>query len=80
MFTDSSKLAGLIGNMLHQSYEIHEGIWWLFTLGKPARPLTEEEVRWHTERRHHPFVENGIKDATSEEWWAEPITEKTPNP
>lgn len=72
MFGRSGQLAGLLGHMLQQSYEMHEGKWWLFTLGKPERPLEESEVKWHTERNHAPFVENGLTDATSEEWWADP--------
>jgi hypothetical protein len=33
-----------IGRMLRQEYRLHEGQWWLFTLGKPARPLTPDEI------------------------------------
>lgn len=36
-----------IGQMLKQEYRQHEGRWWLFTLGKPARPLTADEVKEH---------------------------------
>lgn len=34
-----------IGRMLRQENRWHEGAWWLFTLGQPARPLRPEEIK-----------------------------------
>jgi hypothetical protein len=39
------KLADGIGKALQQQYEKHKGRWWLWALGKPARPLTPQEIK-----------------------------------
>lgn len=33
-----------MATILQQEYKMHKGRWWLWTLGKPARPLTDAEV------------------------------------
>lgn len=38
------EIASGIGDLLDQEYRYHHGQVWLFTLGKPARPLTAQEV------------------------------------
>jgi hypothetical protein len=64
-------IAAGIGASLRQSYERHEGGWWLFNAGAPKRALTDEEVQWHVERKHQPFVPDGVaKDDLR--WWNEP--------
>ena len=40
-------MANEIGKALGQEYKMHEGHWWLWTLGKPARALTDEEIKYH---------------------------------
>ena len=60
-----------MARLLRQEYRWHNGAWWLFSLGKPARSLSDEEVEWHKARNHAPFVENGIgPDHT--DWVKEP--------
>ena len=36
-----------MATMLRQEYKMHQGAWWLWTLGKPARPLTDAEIKEH---------------------------------
>lgn len=33
-----------VGTLLRQEYKLHRGKMWLWTMGKPVRPLTEEEI------------------------------------
>lgn len=33
-----------MGSILQQEYKEHDGRMWLWTLGKPARPLTDQEI------------------------------------
>lgn len=39
----AKKVSGEIGAMLKQEYKMHNGEMWLWALGKPIRPLTDEE-------------------------------------
>ena len=64
-------MASLMGHSLQQTYQMHEAQWWLFTHGKPARPLEEDEIQWHRARNHAPFVEGGVTP-DSPDWWKEP--------
>lgn len=57
--------------ILRQSYEFIDGSWWLLTLGKPVRELSEEEVQWHIDRNHAPFIKDGI-DPDHKDWWKDP--------
>ena len=56
----SGDIAKGVGRLLRQEHRLIDGTWWLFTLGKAMRPLTADEVQWHTERKHAPFVEGGM--------------------
>jgi len=38
-------VSGNIAKILKQEYKMHNGEMWLWTLGKPVRPLTEEEQK-----------------------------------
>lgn len=38
------EIADEMANFLRQEYKFHKGHWWLFTLGKPARPLLSYEI------------------------------------
>jgi hypothetical protein len=69
--TLSQQLAHVIGKALQQHYEQVNGAWWLFTMGKPARPLAQSEIDWHVARNHKPFVENGISE-DHPDWWKDP--------
>ena len=40
----AAEVAFAMGKLLGQEYKLHEGAWWLFSLGKPARPLSDKEV------------------------------------
>jgi hypothetical protein len=42
----SREIADQMAKALRQEYRWHENSWWLFTLGKPARSLTEAEVKY----------------------------------
>jgi hypothetical protein len=65
-------IASGIGFYLKQEYKKVGEEWWLFTNGEKKRPLTKDEVMWHSERNHHPFIENGIgKDHP--DWWKNPV-------
>ena len=68
----SERVATEIGSMLAQEYVFYQGQWWLFTLGKPARALRQDEIDWHTARRHQPFVEEGIPKGHPD-WWSDPV-------
>jgi|GEM_PF-4697266 len=67
----AGNIASGIGAALGQTYEQHNGEWWLFTAGKPARQLKPDEVEWHVERNHKPFVQDGI-DKDDPRWWDDP--------
>jgi hypothetical protein len=67
----------VIGKALQQHYEQVNGAWWLFTMGKPARPLTQSEIDWHVARNHKPFVENGISE-DHPDWWKDPTMTTKP--
>lgn len=67
----SQNLAMRISRQLRQTYELVDGKWWLFTLGKPAKELTDDEVAWHVARKHLPFVPGGIK-TDHPDWWKDP--------
>lgn len=64
----AEEAASAIGRMLKQEYRWHEGKWWLFTLGKPARELRQDEIDWHSIRGHAPFVKDGITP-DDPRWW-----------
>jgi hypothetical protein len=36
-----------MADFLQQEYKKQDGVWWLYSLGKPARPLTDEEISEH---------------------------------
>jgi len=38
------ELANDIARILRQEYKQVDGEWWLWSLGKPRRPLSEEEI------------------------------------
>lgn len=40
----SKEVCNLMADLLQQEYKLYQGQWWLWSLGKPARPLTDEEV------------------------------------
>lgn len=42
------EMCNFMGTALKQEYRLYENKWWLWTLGKPARPLTEEEINEHS--------------------------------
>ena len=42
----SREVADEMAKLLRQEYKWHEDAWWLFTLGRPARPLTEDEIQY----------------------------------
>ncbi len=65
-------VAGSIGAALRQTYERHDGTWWLFTAGKPMRALAKDEIEWHMVRRHKPFIADGI-DSSDPRWWDDPV-------
>ena len=64
-------IASSIGQMLRQEYRQEDGRWYLYSLGKRQDALSDEEVQWHMDRNHAPFVMGGV---TSEDprWWDEP--------
>lgn len=66
-------IAEHIGKLLEQKYVMFEGKWYLSTLGKRVRELTPEEVVWHTERGHYPFVPDG-KRAGDPTWWEKVVS------
>jgi len=43
----SRQIAHGMADLLCQEYKVHDGQWWLWTLGKPARPLTDIEITEH---------------------------------
>lgn len=65
-------VSGSIGVALRQTYEKVNGKWWLFSAGKPARELKDDEVEWHMLRRHKPFITDGI-DCDDPHWWDDPV-------
>ena len=64
----AQECATFIGTMLNQSYQEHEGGWWLVTNGKRVRPLRPDEVEWHVKRKHAPFVPDGVWP-DDPRWW-----------
>ena len=47
----ASETAKHVAHLLQQKYVKHEdGVWWLWTLGRPIRPLTSTEVKEAQER------------------------------
>jgi hypothetical protein len=60
-----------IGRLLGQGYENRDGAWWLCVGGEPKRPLRPDEVQWHIERNHAPFVAGGY-DKDDPRWWDDP--------
>lgn len=64
-------IAAGVGRMLQQEYRQRDGQWWLWSLGREVRTLTEEEVAWHVARRHSPFVPGGVTQG-SPDWWKDP--------
>lgn len=44
-FGDSLRF--FMAELLQQEYKIHEGRWWLWSLGKPVRLLTDVEITEH---------------------------------
>jgi len=51
----AQEVAAEMAALLQQEYKLHKGQWWLFSLGEPARPLTQEEIEWHQERGDIPL-------------------------
>lgn len=39
-----NETCSFMAGLLQQEYKKHDDAWWLFSLGKPARPLTESEI------------------------------------
>jgi hypothetical protein len=66
-----SDICYAMGRMLQQEYRQHDGKWWLYTRGKPARELKADEVQWHLDRNHAPFVSGGVTPNDAE-WWNDP--------
>lgn len=50
----AKRAANFMADLLRQEYRLHEGAWWLFSLGKPARPLREDEIVEARERGQIP--------------------------
>lgn len=46
--------ANFFATVLRQKYEKVDGVWWLFSLDKPVRPLTAEEIEDATQRGKIP--------------------------
>ena len=67
----SNILCSIMGCGLQQEYVNVNGVWWLYSMGKPQRELSEDEVQWHIDRNHKPFAENGI-NKDDPKWWEEP--------
>ncbi len=44
------EIQNFMATLLQQEYRYYGGTWWLFSLGKPARPLTTEEIKEHRQR------------------------------
>ena len=48
---EAAKLARIVAKQLRQEYVKHiDGVWWLWTLGRPIRPLTLQEFEEALER------------------------------
>ena len=45
--TVAAGVAKALAVVLQQEYKMHKGRWWLWSLGKPARPLTDNEIKEH---------------------------------
>ena len=45
-------ICGKIGAALQQEYKFVNGEWWLYTFGRPARKLTDEEVSSFKAEKH----------------------------
>lgn len=63
-----------VGRLLRQEYRRGGNRWWLYSLGRRIRPLTDQEVRWHLERRHAPFVLGGL--TPDDPRWFDPPTQQ----
>lgn len=44
------EIANDIARILRQEYKQVDGKWWLWSLGKPQRPLTDEEIEGAKQR------------------------------
>lgn len=64
----AQSIASGIGKMLRQEYLQVDGAWCLVTLGRVVRQLRPDEVEWHVQRNHAPFVEGGICPEHPD-WW-----------
>lgn len=67
----ASGIASAVGAALDQEYRWQDNRWWLYTLGRAIRPLSNDEVAWHFVRRHAPFVPGGV-EKSDPRWWDEP--------
>jgi len=45
--TAAAAIAKSMAIILQQEYKMHEGRWWLWSLGEPVRPLTDGEITEH---------------------------------
>jgi hypothetical protein len=64
-------IATVMGTAFDQEYRHQDGRWWLYTMGRAVRPLTADEIAWHSARRHAPFVPDGV-EKHDPRWWDEP--------
>lgn len=48
------EMADSVGMALKQEYRRYKDTFWLFTLGKPARPLTADEINYARRRGKLP--------------------------
>jgi hypothetical protein len=67
----SQDVAMNIGRMLGQEYRLHDGRWHLYSLGQRQDALSDDEVQWHIDRNHAPFIDGGVT-TDDPRWWDEP--------
>lgn len=68
--------ASAMGRAFRQEYRKIDGIWFLFTMGKQVRAMSDDEIAWHVARNHAPFVPGGI-NSDHPDWWKEPAANTT---
>ena len=51
------EIANGVATFLRQEYQLVDGEWWLFSLGRPRRPLTDIEIKEAQKRGQIPLEE-----------------------